>query len=339
MRLLLIMTMLFLPGYSSARQNADTTVFSAFPSTSTLDLQPVFRQKKIVARRLFLSDSSIYLWNRDGAQDYFFYRFSTEGKQLPGTFIKGGTGAGQVYGAMSGGVLPGMVWTHDFVMNKLVTVSQVNRIKEYSITPSFYSVQLTDSTRLLGTAPAGSTARLEMLDLASGAIVQQYGSLGTPPPGTPAGTWNQAFESLLFVAPAGNKAVAACRFTDRIEIFDLITQKSKLIKGPENFDVVFKPIQVAGVYMMERVAKTRFAFMGGYVTDQFIYLLYSGLQHETPHHSDAKCIYVYDWEGKPVKKYLLDNYVMSIAVSAGNRWLYAYDAGSGTLLKTAINLP
>lgn len=338
MRLLLIMAMLLLTGHSFAQQSTDTTIFSAFPSTSKLKLQPIFRQKKIVARRLFLSDSSIYLWNRDGAQDYFFYRFSPEGKQLPGTFIKGGTGAGQVYGAMSGGVLHGMLWTHDFVLNKLVTASADNRIKEYNVTPSFYSVQLIDSTRLLGTAPAGSTARLEMLDLASGAIVQQYGSLGTPPPGTPEGAWNQAFESLLLLSPTGNKAVAACRFTDRIELFDLTTKKSTLIKGPENFEVAFKPIKVAGVYMMERVTKTRFAFISGYATDRFIYLLYSGLQHETPHHSDAKYIYVYNWQGNPVKKYLLNNYVMSIAVSAGNHWLYAFDAASGALLKATINL-
>ncbi|MBW6481034.1 MAG: TolB-like 6-bladed beta-propeller domain-containing protein, partial [Bacteroidales bacterium] len=49
------------------------------------------------------------------------------------------------------------------------------------------------------------------------------------------------------------------------------------------------------------------------------------------------CIYVYDWNGNPIRKLNFDRQIEGIAVSKDDKTLYAYDVNSGFLIKSDIN--
>ncbi|MEN6455651.1 MAG: BF3164 family lipoprotein, partial [Prolixibacteraceae bacterium] len=73
----------------------------------------------------------------------------------------------------------------------------------------------------------------------------------------------------------------------------------------------------------------RNGFITAAVTEKFVYALYSGkvMDRRTLESlSDAflsKYVYVFDWQGRLVKRYQLDQEVRSIAVNANDEALYA----------------
>lgn len=90
--------------------------------------------------------------------------------------------------------------------------------------------------------------------------------------------------------------------------------------------------------MMQRNEKSRFAFINGSATQHYIYLLYSGLHENEDHPNDAKFIFVYDWDGKPVMKFTLDRFITSFTVSATDDVMYAFDESAKAVVKTKIKL-
>ena len=223
---------------------AEVISFSKFPETTNLALKTVFRMKEPEARRMFLVDSLLYIWDEGDAGGYTFYRYSPGGQKLPGGLIETGQGYGQVVGAMSAGVIQkNKVWVHDVVLDKLVTAELLKNkagkdsavLKEYRLPRFFYSVQLATGNRLLGAGAQLTPSKVEELDLVSGKDIEQYGAFDKEPPGVPFGSWKHAQEGFLFLKPAGEKMVLASRFSDRIEIFDLTTKTSKLLTGLSRF--------------------------------------------------------------------------------------------------------
>lgn len=74
--------------------------------------------------------------------------------------------------------------------------------------------------------------------------------------------------------------------------------------------------------------ETRYEFTSVAVTEEFIYFLYSGKQIDRSSRKSMMSsglsneVYVLDWEGKPVNKYILDQSTRSIAVDSKNKTLY-----------------
>lgn len=329
-----------------AQSQAEVSSFSVFPAEASLQFSTLFKMKEPAARRMFLVDSLLYIWGEGNESGHAFYHYSLSGQKLSAGLITIGQGYGQVVGAMSAGVFQkSKIWVHDIVLNKLVTVDVLRSmagkdsvvLNEYQLPYFFYSAQLAENNRLLGAGSQDARCKIEAIDLTSGKGAGQYGTFDKEPAGVPFGSWKHAQEGFLFLQPRGEKIVLASRFSDRIEIFDLATNTSKLIKGPENFDFAFEPFQAGGMDVSVRTDKTRFAFTNGAVTDQFIYLLYSGRQHEAEMPNDNKTIYVYTWEGKPVKRLKLDRPVMSFTVSDDDTVLYAYDRKAGVVMSVTIH--
>ncbi|MBA7556081.1 hypothetical protein ES705_48779 [subsurface metagenome] len=126
------------------------------------------------------------------------------------------------------------------------------------------------------------------------------------------------------------------RYTDVIEIFDVKKKTCKTIKGPEGFDVEFDVRNFPGYYFMGKNEKTRKAFVSGTVSDNYIYILYSGCLRDEENWSYGQSIYIYDWEGNPVKKIILDRSVYTIGVSEDDSRLYSYDLQTGFLIYANI---
>lgn len=323
----------------------ETLAFSRFPQESNLNFEPLFKLKKGTARKLWLVDSTVFIWNMEGASDYFFYWYSLTGKSLSNGYIKGGQRRGEAIGAMSGGMYKNTLWLHDITLNKFVTASLAKSgtgmdtviLKDYPVPVFYYSVQLMDSLTFLGAGAYDSRSKIEEVDLRSGKVTGALGSFDNVPKDIPFNSWKNAYESFLFTRPTGDKSVLACRFADQVEVFDLKTKKSRLIKGPDKYEAALDPIVVSGMDMAQRNENTRFAFLNGMTTQNYIYLLYSG-HHEGEHINTGKYIYVYDWEGNPIKKFQVDRYITCFTISNDDKMMYAFDPETKTVIRTKIIL-
>jgi hypothetical protein len=84
-----------------------------------------------------------------------------------------------------------------------------------------------------------------------------------------------------------------------------------------------------------RTESTQFAFTGGVVNDNYIYLLYSGNKEDNIYSGYGKQIYVYDWEGNPIKKIVLPHYISCFDIVNDNI-LYAFDVEKLSVVKAAF---
>lgn len=327
---------------------ADTSIFEKFPEEKALSFEALFPVQKDFVRKIFLTDSSIVIWSLNADRGFYFRDYSMTGK-LPSTgYIKAGTGSGKVAGALSGGNYKGTYWLHDVSMKKLVTATPAKNaagadtvlLQEYPIPDFYFATALIDNQQVLASGSSDAKYRLVKINLQTGLSFRKYGAFADPPADIPSGSWKQSYESFLFINPHGTKAALACRYTDQVEFIDLATQQYRTVRGPENYPPAFNTIHVNGKDIFERTIDTRFAFTGGTTSDKFIYLLYSG-NHEVEGagnlNSIGKTIYVYDWEGRPVRKYTTSSSISCIAVTPDDSLLYAYDTERGNIVKTKIN--
>jgi hypothetical protein len=327
---------------------SDTTIFQKFPDEKAISFEPVFPIKNDFERSIFLTDTSIVIWSLNMNRGYFFRNYSMTGKLSSTGYIKAGTGFGKVAGALSGGSYKGIYWLHDVSMKKLVVATPSENsadadtvlLQEYAMRDFYFATALLDNQQLLGSGSYDAKSRMVKINLQTGLSFRKYSAFANPPENVPDNSWKQSFESFLFTNPDGTRAALACRYTDQVEFIDLVTQQCRIVKGPENYPVAFNTINVNGMDMLERTAETRFAFTSGTTSDKFIYLLYSG-NHEVEGagnlNSTGKIIYVYDWEGRPVRKYTTSNFISCIAVTPDDSLLYAYDTDTKNIVKTKIS--
>lgn len=318
---------------STPEARQDTLVFKAFPVEQLVKPQKLFQLKEKELANICLVGDSVVM-AREGAdiKDYHFGFYSIDKGRLINRALKFGGRKGQSLGFLgnSYGFTGRILWVHDVVREKFLwtSIDSILNQRPYTFTESkmrysIYSLAaLNTQTAVVFDNEYESEYKLQMMDISKQENVRPLTSY---PPGFTRGD-RSAYEGFVFINPAGTKSVLAARYADRIEICDLESGENKIVKGPENYEPSLKKTkQLDGREISIKGAKTRFAFSRGKTTDKHIYLLYSGNSHTSQHRARGKSIYVYDWEGNPVKKIVLKHYIRDFAVSADESKLYVYN--------------
>lgn len=276
------------------------------------------------------NDSLLLVRNAANSSKYHFSLFNLKSKTFMENYLPLGRKPGEVMSFLSYGLLNDRLWAYDIIKDKIISTNLGNPIVEVDTIASnvpkfYYSIQMLNDKKIIGSGDYDSNYKLDLLDLSTGMVEEQIGVFNMD---------NQVYsrakkmeyESFLFLKSSKDKCVTASRYADRIEIFDLISKKSKVIRGPENYNPDVSVMSSNnGMEVIARNSNTRYAFLGGKTTDKYIYLLYSGNVHDSPHLFYGKYIYVYDWEGNPVQKIILKDYVTDFAVTSDNETLYSYN--------------
>lgn len=312
-----------------APEHADI-VFTKFPSTEHVALKNLFPLDIRSVSKIHLTDSTILFKNHEGVNDYFFYEYLLSRKELVQQYIKGGRGEGEAFGSFSSGIYEDKLWMFDVSARKIIFAGLGSgSIEEYKVPHFYYNIQIVNGLKAIGSGAFHSTYKLQQIDLASETEDFEYGEYNNVPPDVSVGAWKKAYESQFYLSPDEQYGVAASLLSDQIEIFDLQNKTSKVISGPENFKaefIVYKDDW--GKDIVQNTEKTRFAFLNASVTDKYIYLLYSGKNNKADKSFYGEYIYVFDWNGNPVKKLTLDKSVLCIAVSKDDKVLYTFDETS-----------
>jgi len=132
-----------------------------------------------------------------------------------------------------------------------------------------------------------------------------------------------SYESFMKLKPDKKKLLLACRYADQFELLDLTTGKHKKVRGPIGFSPELAPYKNnSGVTVATPGQETQYGFLKGHVTEKFFYLLFSGYQVKSPHRFYGNRIFVYDWEGNPIKEINLKNDIVDFSVTSDNKTLY-----------------
>jgi hypothetical protein len=337
--LLLLITMSFIRTDTVEKESKIT--FSKFPKEENITFENLYDYKEGVAGMIACVDSNLIVLNVNFGAEYLLNNYSLRNNKISKGYIRVGKGPGEIVGIAGFGITDNNLWLLDVTLKKILCTNlsevlsdkSLGSIQKYPLLNDYYEIVFKDSLHYLGVGSNKSKFKIQEVDLRSGKETDEFGIFENVPDNMEFQAFKNAHECLFYGHPNGNKVVLAYRFTDAIDIYNTDTHKGVKIHGPEKFDVDFQP---AG-NVMYRTDKTRFAFVGGTTSENFIYMCYSGKQTEAPNAYSAKFIYVYDWDGNPVRKLVLDRFVDAIAVSDDEKTLYAYDAELGFLVQTSIN--
>jgi WD40 repeat protein len=314
--------------------NENAVSFSSFPTEQTLTFTTVANIPQLKPDGLLLyKDSFLLIRNAVNSSTFHYTIFDIISKKVIGDVLGAGRKPGQALGILSSGIIGNNLWVHDLIKNKINFCNIDSSLAgkpvagtEFEFTHFYYSIQILPDSQVIATGDYDSPYKIAITRMDENKQLKQI--LPYPPDslsGHPRAD-KMAYESFLFAKPSGDKCVMACRYSDRIELLDIRTGKSQVIKGPENFEpsiVIMKGND--GKELGTRGPESRYAFVKGKTTNKYIYLLYSGNHDDTEHLYFGKYIYVYDWDGKPVKKITLQDYVLDFAVTQNDTELYSYD--------------
>ncbi len=103
--------------------------------------------------------------------------------------------------------------------------------------------------------------------------------------------------------------VFAYKLTPRIDIFDYQNNQWKTIISPKEFKPLYKSIKEGDNNFFAITDETLNAYLDIALTDKYIYALFSEEEVLKDVYSHGNTIYVFDYQGNPIKKYLLDKEV------------------------------
>lgn len=337
-----------------------SAIFTRFKREATVgNFSNLFKFEDGRVRGFFLGNTNLVIWNGDGVDNYFFSQYSLKNNRPIRKFVKAGQHRGEGLGVFSAGMIGAQtLWYYDIILRKaaFIEFSRNKGVKdsiaitEYPLPGKYYySTQLLDKSTLLcsGSVDTGYShigSILQKIKLLTNKQTSEYGTMPDAPPNTPFNSWRDANQGFLYINPSRNKAVLAKHYTDEIEIFDLKTRGSILVKGPDNFTLQFNRIRIPRMDVSSPNDKTMTTFApSGATTEKYIYLLYMGIHSSENTYkrgynkiNASNYIFVYDWNGTPIIKLNLDRDIMGFTVSENNKIIYAYDPDSRFVIKADL---
>lgn len=319
----------------------DATHFSEFFEEKNVQFENLIEFTSGVPRMMNIEDSTLMMAFHGSGQKYCLQNYSIKTGELSKQYISKGRGPGEILGMNNFGVTGDKLWINDntakkmtlFDKNKIMSKFSSSDYKEYPYKNGrpFYSI-LTKDLRCILTGSETSKYKIQILDLTNSKIIDEIGILPQYSNKIPSSVIRQATIAHSFLKPTEDKIALGYAYTDVVEVYDLKTKQRKIVQGPENFDSHYKILNEEWFF----TKKTRYSFMGGDVTDSFIYLIYSGKKYEEEKSYEGKYVFVYDWNLNPIKKITMDIQTQQICVSEDDKIIYSYNDIAGYIVKAKL---
>lgn len=315
--------------------------FSQFPKEYKIEFKKLVEFKLGNPRQTITIDSTIILGNYARGQKYYLQNYSLSKGEFSNPYIRKGRAKNEILGLATMGFSDNYLWLNDFTGKKMMLIDKdkvidgnINNLVKtsFSTNRNFRSI-LIDSLQIITTGNKKSKFKVQIIDLTTGNINEEFGELKFFSNELPLHIINQASYTQTLLKPTKDKLVLAYINTDIIEVFDLKTKRSISLQGPEKFDSEFKIYK--NVWFENE--KTRVAFIGGTATNKYIYLLYSGKIFSNENAYKGNYLFVYDWKLNPIKKINLNIEVSQICITNDDKTIYSFDESSKYIVNANIN--
>lgn len=315
--------------------------FSKFENTKPLSLNKLGTIDTYSPWYLLPVDSIILIYS--DKTEYQVKIFSIAKGEVIGERLKNGAGPGEAQGIFSTGIVGDSIWFYDITLSLLIKYkwddflkTDTAASKRFKIGHSFYSTSMLNDSILVGAGLESAPNKFHFYNIYTGHLKgspQEY----EIPPNIPLGTAKDALR--CYVNLRSNKdnlmgdIALVGRYTDVVEIFDRDDRAyQKSIHGPDHFDPVFNIGKRSDYTYMSKKSDTRKAYVKSLSTNNYIYALYSGsLRSDRSGWSFGKNIHVFDWNGNPMFRYELKDYIYTYAVDKNDQRMYIYFENDNSL--------
>ncbi|MCG2616040.1 TolB-like 6-bladed beta-propeller domain-containing protein [Terrimonas sp. NA20] len=248
---------------------------------------------------------------------------------LPASSKKGGT-----LSFMSFDISDSLVWVFDVAKNGFIAANLdtilhgkkgVEWYSEYRITPQvfFYDAVLLNRSEGLLSGNYDTDEKLVRINFSDSTRNKKLLSYEKDSLIGSSRISKMSYESFMLLRPDKKKLALVTRYADQFELVDLESGTQKRISGPEGFSPQLVPFEDnTGVTVATIGQDSRYGFLRGCVTGKFIYLLFSGYNVRSPRRFYSNTIFVFDWDGHPVKRIRLKNDIIGLAVTSDDKILY-----------------
>ena len=329
----LLIIALFLCGRSTV--HCQVLSFQRFPKT--IDIK--FEKDNSISNNIIgvnIYQDSLLLIRNDQPYHHHFtlYNIKTKNKNID--ILGSGRGKNQSMGFMSYGMINHTIWVHDIIKDKIINVGiqDSSLMDEKPFKRFFYSIQMMNESQTVGFGDYDSNYKIFTVKLDGNRSVVTDSLFRYPENFKKVDKMD--YESFIYIDSSASYAALASRYSDQVEFFSLKNKTSKIISGPENYVPELGRMKYGSSDISSRNSKTRYGFLGGKGKSKYLYLLYSGNNHNSKYSFYGNRIFVYNWQGEPIADIKLDRYIIDFDISADGKTMYAVDGVKNEILKASF---
>ena len=315
-------------------EDATTFDHDDFDATEYLESEPVEVDFTLRQPSLRIHRDRLFLF--DDAGEKMVFAFNLGNLSEVDTLISKGAGPNEllsIWDVLDDG---SHIWFHDLGQRKLLRTAWNKDGFDLSDSSTkmielgeklIHRLDFIDSSKFVGTSyQMHPLDRLLLIDSSGHSL----GSFETYPKTSSSYTTEQlpqAFIANIAVKPDGTRIVTGHMMTDLIQIFSVEPlELLKSIHGPDQFLPVVETISLgAGTAVSPVINKSKDGHLSLRANNEKIFSFYSGRtlrreRSEESYHYDT--IFQFDWDGKPIKKLILDRQIYFFDVDWENNFFY-----------------
>lgn len=286
--------------------------------------------------KLAITDDYVFVMDSKG--EYPVHVIDLKKREYIKPFSSRGGGPGEVIGGYSLDVFNNSLWIYDVqlsrflgadidhVLSKEGTHFKTNIKIENSLS-CIEPLWLSDTSFVSINLEPNQSGRFNLFS-SSGVVNGSIGSLNLEKETKdPYSILLQAYQGDVELSKDKQTLVISDLYSDRIEVFNLDGDTEFVLKGPGEFDPLYEILDGPGSSLIMGMQRTtKLGYLCSYVTEKFIYGLYSG---ETIGSIQSNQVFVFDrFTGEPIKEILLDEEITGFAVSSDDKQLVAFILGA-----------
>lgn len=131
------------------------------------------------------------------------------------------------------------------------------------------------------------------------------------------------YQGDIIAQPHGTRFVYSAAYGGIIEIYQVMGDNINLLYTKNYHFPQYTPYDHSQNEVSANLKKENIkSNLSIYATDNRIYLLYSGKTLSDPDHNYSNTIYVWDWDGKEIGKYIVDHNLSAICIDSNDQSLY-----------------
>ncbi|MCG9900808.1 MAG: TolB-like 6-bladed beta-propeller domain-containing protein [Hydrotalea sp.] len=283
--------------------------------TKDVRLRNFFKTDISFTRNLIVKGDKILISNsKQYVNDYFYYEYNFNTKKLTNKYFIYGSRENSILSILSSGIYENNLYIQDVLQDKLAILDlSRNVVKSFNVKDLGYSICLYDTTKAILTGLKSTNKKFTLFDLEKNQETFQFGEYYSKNKNQVVNdAIKQSNEGFIYLKPDGSKALCTFKFSDQFEIINIEDRSIKLVQGYHKFEPAFLNEITS---FMQRTEETRFGFINAYVTDDFIYLLFSGERHDTDRKNLGNTIYIYNWNGELSKILKLGSFISALTVT------------------------
>lgn len=323
---------------NAIKLNDIQTTFDEFPIVDSLEFIPFSDSLLEEPSNMLISDDMLLIQTFCRAQDTYLSVFSLDENRIISEVVKRGGGPNEMLSCEMG-LIDNQLWLYDMSKRRVgiapidsFVLSENPDIAWHELSHSYYNTAMLNDSIFLGTNNFESKLKINFVNLFSGEFFER-GNYSYLDSSIDLGALIDACTCYADVNPVTKDILLSYRYTDVIEIYDSKGNIKHALQGPANFAPKF---HIHSRHGMGKTPETRKAFVNTYVTGEYIYLLYSGCKRTEKNWPYGNEIFVYSWDGKPQKKYVLPQFVYAFAVDESKGIIYSYSRQTEELVKAVM---